>query len=395
MRRRDFLMSIPLAVLLPQLRSAAQLKITGIRIVNLKVVRETGKMEAAWNPGTVTTWRIGGGSVVEIQTDQGLSGIGPGIDPAGLEAAKSQLIGRDPFSVEQLAGPLRYYAGGSPRTVSGLEIALWDLIGKAAGQPLYKIWGAAKNRVPAYASMIQLSTPEERVRMAIQLQSQGWKAIKLRAHYPTLKEDVRLVEAVRKAVGDDMEIMVDANQAQSFGAWQPGVTWDFLRALETARELERLHCLWLEEPRPRYAYDELAELSRLVGIPIAGGENNRGVHEYRWMLEQNVFTILQPDIMVADGVTGFREIAALAEAHHKRVIPHHGGGNLGTIAQLHAIASWPNAPWIEILHDPPVAAYTHGFAMMENPPLVDKEGYLNLPQGSGLGVEINKDLIVA
>jgi L-alanine-DL-glutamate epimerase-like enolase superfamily enzyme len=363
--------------------------------VNLKVVRETGKMEAAWNPGTVTTWRIGGGSIVEIQTDQGLSGIGPGIDPVWLEAAKSQLIGMDPFSVEQLAGPLRYYAGGSPRTVSALEIALWDLIGKAAGQPLYKIWGAAKNRVPAYASMIQLSTPEERVRMAVELKSQGWKAIKLRAHYPTLKEDVRLVEAVRQAVGDDMEIMVDANQAQSFGTWQPGVTWDFLRALETARELERLRCLWLEEPRPRYAFDELAELSRLVGIPIAGGENNRGVHEYRWMLEQNVFGILQPDIMVADGVTGFREIAALAEAHHKRVIPHHGGGNLGTIAQLHAIASWPHAPWIEILHDPPVAAYTHGFGIMENPPLVDKEGYLNLPQGPGLGVEINKDLIVA
>jgi L-alanine-DL-glutamate epimerase-like enolase superfamily enzyme len=276
-----------------------------------------------------------------------------------------------------------------------LEIALWDLIGKAAGQPLYKIWGAAKNRVPAYASMIQLSTPEERVRMAVQLKSQGWKAIKLRAHYATLKEDVQLVEAVRKAVGDDMEIMVDANQAQSFGTWQPGVTWDFRRALETARELERLRCLWLEEPRPRYAFDELAELSRLVVIPIAGGENNRGVHEYRWMLEQNVFGILQPDVMVADGVTGFREIAVLAEAHHKRVIPHHGGGNLGTIAQLHAIASWPNAPWIEILHDPPVAAYTHGFAMMENPPLVDKEGYLNLPQAPGLGVEINKDLIVA
>jgi D-galactarolactone cycloisomerase len=395
MRRRDFLLSLPLAVLMPQLRAAAQLKITGIRIVNLKVLRETGKMEAAWDPGTVTTWRIGGGSIVEIQTDQGLSGIGPGIDPGVLEAAKSQLVGKDPFSVEQLAGPLRYYAGGSPRTVSALEIALWDLIGKAAGQPLYKIWGAAKQRVPAYASMIQLSTPEERVRMAVELKAQGWKAIKLRAHYPTLRQDVQLVEAVRKAVGDDMEIMVDANQAQSFGTWQPGVTWDFLRALETARELERLNCLWLEEPRPRYAFDELAELSRLVGIPIAGGENNRGVHEYRWMLEQNVFSILQPDVMVADGVTGFREIAALAEAHHKRVIPHHGGGNLGTIAQLHAIASWPHAPWIELLHDPPVAAYTNGFAIMEPPPLVDKEGYLNLPQGPGLGVEINKDLIAA
>jgi L-alanine-DL-glutamate epimerase-like enolase superfamily enzyme len=395
MLRRDFLMSLPLAVLMPQLRSATRLEITGIRIVNLKVVRETGKMEAAWNPGTVSTWRIGGGSIVEIQTVQGISGIGPGIDPAGLEAAKTQLIGKDPFSVEQLAGPLRYYVNGSPHTVSGLEIALWDLIGKATGQPLYKIWGAAKDRVPAYASMIQLSTPEERARMAVQLKAQGWKAIKLRAHYATLKEDVQLVEAVRKAVGDDMEIMVDANQAQSFGAWQPGVRWDFLRALETARELERLNCVWLEEPRPRYAFDELAELSRRVGIPIAGGENNRGIHEYRWMLEQNVFSILQPDIMVADGVTGFREIAALAAAHHKPVIPHHGGGNLGTIAQLHAIASWPNAPWIEILHDPPVAAYTNGFALMENPPLVDKDGYLNLPQGPGLGVEINKDLIAA
>ena len=138
----------------------------------------------------------------------------------------------------------------------------------------------------------------------------------------------------------------------------------------------------------------MAELNRLVGIPIAGGENNRGVHEYRRMLEQNVFDILQPDIMVADGVTGFREIAALAKAHNRKVIPHHGGGNLGTIAQLHAIASWPHAPWIEILHDPPVAAYTNGFAMMENPPQVDKEGYMTLPQGPGLGVAINKDLIV-
>ena len=395
MLRRDLLKFVPPIVLMPQLRSAPRLKITDIRIVNLKSVRETGKMEAAWNPGTVSTHRVGGGSVIEIHTDQGLSGIGPAIDNAALAPAKAQLMGMDPFSIELLAGPLRYYVGQSPRTVSSLEIALWDLIGKAAGQPLYKIWGAAKDRVPAYASMIQLSTPEERVAMAVQLKSEGWKAIKLRAHYQTLKEDVRLVEAVRKAVGGDMEIMVDANQAQSFGTWQPGVMWDFRRALETARELERLNCFWLEEPRLRYSFDELAELNRLVGIPIAGGENNRGVHEYRWMLEQNVFDILQPDIMVADGVTGFREIGALAKAHNKRVIPHHGGGNLGTIAQLHAIASWPHAPWIEILHDPPIAAYTNGFAIMENPPLVDKEGYLNLPQGPGLGVSINKDLIVS
>jgi L-alanine-DL-glutamate epimerase-like enolase superfamily enzyme len=393
MQRRDFLKSVPPAILMPQLRSAPRLKITDICIVNLKTVRETGKMEAAWNPGTVTTHRIGGGSFIEIHTDQGLFGIGPAMDANALEPAKAQLVGKDPFAIEQLAGPLRYYVGQVPRNVSSIEIALWDLIGKAAGEPLYKLWGAAKDRVPAYASMIQLSNPEERVRMALELKSQGWKAIKLRAHYQTLREDVHLVEAVRKAVGDGMEIMVDANQAQAFGTWQPGVRWDFRRALETARELERLNCHWLEEPRLRYAFDELAELNRLVSIPIAGGENNRGVHEFRWMLEQNVFDILQPDILVADGVTGFREIAALGKAHNKRVIPHHGGGNLGTIAQLHAIASWPHAPWIEILHDPPIAAYTNGFSICENPPLVDKEGFLALPQGPGLGVTIDKGLI--
>jgi D-galactarolactone cycloisomerase len=350
-------------------------------------------MEAAWNPGTPTMQRIGGGSCLEIHTDQGLVGIGPGIESAALEAGTRQLLGKDPFEIEQLAGPLRYYLSGNSRAVAGIEIALWDLIGKSAQQPVYKLWGAHKDRVPAYASMIQLSTPEERARMALALKLEGWKAIKLRLHYQTMREDIRLVEAVRKAVGDGMDIMTDANQAQSAGTWQPGVIWDFRRAVETARELQRLNVVWLEEPLRRYDWDHLAELNRLVEIPIVGGENNHGVHEFRWMLEKGVFDIVQPDVMVADGVTGFREIAALADAFHKRIIPHHGGGNLGTILQLHAIASWPNAPWIEILHDPPVAAYTNGFSIMENPPLVDKEGYLNLPQGPGLGVSINKALV--
>ena len=372
-------------------KAAPRLKITGIRLVPLKVLRETGTMEAAWNPGTIIRQRIGGGAYLELQTDQGVTGIGPAMDDRALESAKAQLVGRDPFDVEQLAGPLRYYVGS--RAVSSIEIALWDLAGKAARQPVYKLWGAKKDRVPAYASMIQLSTPEERVRMALQLKSEGWKAIKLRLHYLTMREDIELVTAVRKAVGNDMEIMTDANQAQSATGWQPGVVWDFRRALETARELEKLNVYWLEEPLRRYDWDALAELNRQATIRIAGGENNVGVHEFRTMLEKNVFDILQPDVMVADGVTGFRQIAALTAAWDKIIIPHHGGGNLGTIAQLHAIASWSNSPWIEILHDPPVAAYTNGFAMMADAPKIDKEGYLSLPQGPGWGVTIDRAMI--
>ena len=83
----------------------------------------------------------------------------------------------------------------------------------------------------------------------------------------------------------------------------------------------------------------------------------------------------------------------MASAFNKRIIPHHGGGNLGTVAQLHAIACWPHAPWIELLHDPPIAAYTNGFAIMEDPPLVEKDGYVHLPQGPGLGVTIKKELM--
>lgn len=391
MLRRTFLRAFPASALLPALKAAPRLKITAVKLIPLKVLRETGTMEAAWNPGTISHYRIGGGAYLEIQTDQGLAGIGPAMDDRALESARAQLIGHDPFDIEQLAGPLRYYVGG--RAVSSIEIALWDLAGKAARQPVYKMWGAKKDRVPAYASMIQLSTPEERARMAVQLKSEGWRAIKVRLHYATLREDIELVTAVRKAVGDGMEIMTDANQAQSATGWQPGVVWDFRRALETARELEKLNVYWLEEPLRRYDWDALAELNRQVAIPIAGGENNIGVHEYRTMLEKGVFDILQPDIMVADGVTGFREIASLTAAYDKRIVPHHGGGNLGTIAQLHAIASWPNAPWIEILHDPPVAAYTNGFAMMEDAPEVDKEGYLNLPQTPGWGVTINRAML--
>jgi D-galactarolactone cycloisomerase len=396
MQRRDFLKTLSAAALatgaLPgALRAAPRQKITDIRIVPLKVLRETGMMEAAWDPGNPTMHRIGGGSYVEIHTDQGLVGLGPQMDTSALAKAKHLLVGADPFDIEHLAGPMRYYVGG--RAVSSLEIALWDLIGKAAQQPVYKIWGAAKDRVPAYASMVQLSTPDERVRMAVQLKAEGWKAIKLRAHYQTLREDIDMVTAVRKAAGDGMDIMVDANQAQSATGWQPGVVWDFKRALDTARELEKLNVLWLEEPLRRYDWSELAELNAQVGIPIVGGENNVGVQEFREILERKVFDIVQPDVMVADGVTGLREIAALAASFDKRVIPHHGGGNLGTIAQLHCIASWPNAPWIEILHDPPVSSYANSFAMFENPPLVDKEGYLNLPQGPGWGVEINKAML--
>lgn len=271
---------------------------------------------------------------------------------------------------------------------------MWDLIGKACGQPLYKLWGGEQGSVAPYASLIKLSTPEERAEMAVELASQGWRAIKLRLHHPTMREDIETVEAVRRAVGDGLTIMVDANQAQSSGDWQPGVRWDFKRAVETARELQNLGCYWLEEPLGRYAYRDLAELSRRVELPIAGGENNPGVHEFTQILEAGAYSVLQPESLVLGGVTALRKVGTLAETFHKRIVPHHGGGGLGVIAHLHLVASWPHAPYLELLHDPPVADYRHRFTTMEDPPLVGDDGLIPVPEGPGLGVEIDRKLVV-
>lgn len=373
----------------------ARMKITDIRLLNLKVVEDVGGLEPAWNPGGEMRMQRGGGSVVEVHTDQGITGIGPGVAPDLLPALKRHLIGEDPFDTERHLKVLRYYAQGAAyRGCAGVDIALWDVIGKACEQPLYKLWGGGRDRVPAYASMVLLSTPEERAALAAQLKAEGWQAIKLRIHHETMAEDIHTVAAVRKAVGDEMAILVDANQAQSSGNWQPGVLWDYRRALETARALQELGCQWLEEPLPRYAFGDIARLNASVDLAIAGGENNRGVHEFAQMLRENVYDVLQPEGMVMGGVTELRKIGAMAEVFGKRVAPHHGGRQLGTVAHLHLVASWAHAPYLELLHDPPVGDYRHGFSALVNPPVVDADGCVALPQGPGLGVEIDRNLVV-
>jgi L-alanine-DL-glutamate epimerase-like enolase superfamily enzyme len=376
-------------------RRPARLKITRIRVGRIKLVREIGSLELAWNQGVKVPFRVGGGSFVEVHTDQGLVGIGPGIDPATVPGFEARLVGKDPFDREQHIRLLRYDVGGGVyRGPANLDIALWDLIGKACNQPIHKLLGGGKDKVIPYASMDRLSTPAERAEMAARLLPEGWKAIKLRIHAPTMKEDLQQVEAVRAKVGDRMEIMVDANQAQSPADWQPGPLWDFRRALETARELQRLNCVWLEEPLPRYAFDRLAELNRLVEIPIAGGENSHWPHEYVWMLQQGIYDILQPEVMGAEGITGLRKIGALAQAMGRKMAPHCARADLGTVAALHLVASWPHSQWLEIQHDPPICDYRNRFSIFTDPPAVDGNGCIAVPQGPGLGVEINPDLIV-
>lgn len=371
-----------------------EIRIRDVRVRQVRTERVVGALEPAWDVGGVMGFRVGGGWITEVDAGD-FVGIGPGLDPALLPIVRKLLVGEDPFATERHLARLRYYVPALPyRGVAGVDIALWDLIGKISGQPLYKLWGGHRRQVPAYASMVRLSTIDERAELALRLADEGWQAIKLRLHFETMREDLALVEAVRAAVGSRMDIMVDANQAQSTGDWQPGILWTPERALKTAHALAAWDVYWLEEPLPRFAFEQLAELGRRVSVPLAGGENNPGLHEFRWMAEQDVYTILQPESMVMGGITPLLKIGALAQLHGKRIAPHHGGRGLGTIAHLHLVAAWANAPYLELLHDPPVGNYQDSFAVFTEPPRVDAAGMIAVPQGPGLGVEIDPDFLL-
>ena len=363
------------------------MKITEVRLVPLRVVREVGAIETAWEPGASMRFAQGGGAVVEIVTDEGHRGIGPAAKGRVIEAAQATLVGEDPRPVEELFERMRF-AMRNQGGMAGVDIALWDLRARIDGAPLYAMCGGGRDRVPAYASMIRLGDPAERAEVARMVRQQGFRAIKLRLHAATMREDLAIVEAVRAAVGKDTTILCDANQAQSQGEWQPGVRWDFARAKATAVELERLGVAWLEEPLPRYAFADLRRLCDEVAIDIAGGENLR-LQEYAPMLAQRPYDIVQPDAMVVDGLTGLRRAFALARAHGVRIAPHHGGRGLGTIAHLHACAAAPDVPFVEVLHDPPVGDFSHGFAPFVGAPKLDGDGCLVLPHGPGLGVGID------
>jgi len=281
--------------------------------------------------------------------------------------------------------------GGRP---TGVEIALWDLIGKAANQPLYKLWGGTRDRIVPYSSMFRLGPAAERADAALRLKAQGWKAIKLKSHYATLKEDVAQIEAVRYACGPDFIIATDANKAGFSASFQGtrGVPWTFKRALDTAREFERLDVYFLEEPLPRFDFERLAELNRLTSINLAGGEEqNPGVHEFRWLLEKGCFDIIQPEID-AQGPAVLQKVAVIAESMEKLIMPHLGDGRLSTVCDMHLVAAWPNAPLLEVGNEGPEGAYEHSYAVFEEPIALTNDGHFDLPQRPGLGVAIRKDL---
>jgi len=337
-------------------------------------------------------------TLVQVETAAGV--VGTTAAEAGLESAVSierfvtpHLLGQDAARPETLVGVLRdAEILGSP--VYCLEIALWDIAAKVAGLPAYKMWGAVTDRVLAYCATGEVRSAERRVEDCRRILADGFKAVKLRFHSDDPGDDIAVVEAIRHELGDQLAILVDANQAGVLPGLGGHRQWTFSVAMSVALELERLGVTWLEEPLARHDDAGLRRIrDRLDRLQLAGGENNHGIHEFRLLVEQGCYDVLQPDAVLSEGVYQLRKVAALAEAAGLLMAPHTWTHGIGLLANLHLVASIPNHSWFEFPHEPPGWPSTALSQMLVAKPWIDGEGYLALPDRPGFGFELDEELI--
>ena len=337
-------------------------------------------------------------TLVEVETESGITGLTAA--EAGPEAAVSidrfvtpHLIGQDAAAPERLTGVLKdAEILGAP--VYCVEIALWDIAGKVAGLPVSKMWGASTDRVPAYCATGEVREPARRVEDCRRILDEGFKAVKLRFHADDPRDDIRVVEAVRRELGDRLMVLVDANQAGPAPGWGGHSQWSYRTALDVALELERLGVVWLEEPLPRHDYAALRRLrDRLGTLQLAGGENNHGVHELKLLIDHGCYDVLQPDAVLSEGVYQLHKVAALAEAAGLQMAPHTWTHGLGLLANLHLVASIPNSSWFEFPHEPPGWPASALSQMLVEKSWIDADGCLPVPDRPGFGFTLDEDLV--
>jgi L-alanine-DL-glutamate epimerase-like enolase superfamily enzyme len=329
-------------------------------------------------------------TVVEVHTDEGITGIGAGGVLTRLNTAAALFVGKDPLAIEEHWHLLRGIAHfmGRPWPI---EIALWDIAAKKAGVPLAKLLGGRSDRLLAYCSTGEIHGLEQRVEDVLRIREMGFRAVKLRFHNSDWRVDLKTLDAVRAAVGDSMTIMVDGN----WGWYLPGDrregAWDRKTAMAVVRALEDYDVFWIEEPLYAYDYDGLAEVRASTSVRVAGGELNAGLHEFQVYLSHGSLDVYQPDCTFAGGVTVARKVAAMAEAAGLLFAPHTWTNGIGLAANLQVAAAASNCPFIEFPFDPPNWTPEVRDFMLTEPLTIDSEGYLRLPDRPGIGVELDEE----
>jgi galactonate dehydratase len=339
-----------------------------------------------------------------LETDEGLTGVGEvrmiNNTEALLgylsEAVPRHVIGQDPFNRELIVDTMRRndYSRAGEVAMSGIaliEMACWDIVGKALNQPVYRLMGGAvRQRIKAYANgwYTVERTPEEFAKAAKAVVARGYEAAKLdpfgSGFYELDRKErlrsISLVEAVRDAVGPDFDIFVEMH-----GRFSPAV------AIGLAHDLEPFRPGWIEEPVPPENLAALKKVANAVSTPIATGERIHTRTECRELFELQACDIVQIDLSHFGGISEARKLAAWAESYYMLMAPHNVCGPVATAANLHLAACTPNFKIQEHFNDF-ADAWVKG-AVLEYPEVVD--GYFSLPESPGLGVTLNEDFIAA
>lgn len=349
-----------------------------------------------------TAWR--NITFVRVLTDEGLEGVGEvrmiqhtdALQGYLAEAVPNHVLGYDPFEIEALVQRMyrNDYARAGEIAMSALatiEMACWDIMGQALGQPVYKLLGGAvRDKIKAYANgwYTVERTPQDFHDAAKRALAKGYRALKFDpfgAGFYELEHAERirviaLVEAVRAAVGPEVELLIEMH-----GRFNPST------AVEMARELEPFKPSWIEEPVPPENLAALKKVAEKVTIPIATGERIHTRYDYRQLFELQAADIIQPDITHFGGLLETKKLAAWAETYYMLVAPHNVGGPVSTAAALHLAACTPNFKIQEHFND-----FAEDWVKATAPgnPEV-KDGYFALPQGPGLGIKLDEEIVKA
>ncbi len=369
------------------------MKITEVEAI---ILRQPGEIDVTIADGSQDAL------LIRVHTDEGITGYGeadslPTVVKAIIDAPRSHkyasglgalLIGQDPLQ----PGPLQrrlydgsmYYGrrGAVIHAISGLEIALWDIFGKATGQPIHALLGGAHHdRVRAYASTLMPDTPAE-VRAVVSAQREaGFTAVKL--GYGPLgldaELDVSLVAAAREAAGEDGDVLIDI-----------GLGWHSARdAIERVRRMEEYRPYWIEEPFMPDEHGKYAALANSVRTPIAAGEQEATVADFRRLVDIGV-EVLQPDVTRAGGMLECGRIAELARVSGRRCVLHAWSTGIIKAASLHVLAAMPDAELFEYCVQ---TTELNRRLVTEQFPV--RDGCVSVPQGAGLGIEIDEDVVEA
>lgn len=353
--------------------------------------------EERWQcPGWTTLQR--NATLVRIWTNKGIHGIGEVSEdsciPQSVESIIDEhfapmLIGEDPFQIEKLWRKMFVRSlhwgrkGGAIKIISGLEIALWDIIGKALNRPVYDLLGGiVRDRIRVYASAGMSNEESELIEEILEYKEQGYTAMKMRIGGDP-RGDVEKVRKVREAVGSEIDLMADA------GMCYVDAAWDYNTAIRVARKLEPCDLLWLEEPLINDDIDGYARLAAEVDIPIAAGENEYTKYGFKDLIVKRAVDIVQPDATRSGGIMEVKKIAAIADAFQMRMAPHIFTSGVSLMANLHIIASSPNAMIME--YDRTINPLRDELLVE---PLEYKDGMISFPKGiPGLGVKLTDELI--